>query len=92
MAGSGEEFVENHSQRVDIVRVSMSANAGVRLLGAHVARRAYHSANARHVGFIGDACETAFAIPKSMMRGKGLPSISTTSTFEGFRSRWMMAF
>ncbi len=33
----------------------------------------------------------ALAMPKSMIRGAGLPSISVTSTLEGFRSRWMIA-
>jgi hypothetical protein len=32
----------------------------------------------------------AFAIPKSITFGTGLPSWSVTRTFDGFRSRWMM--
>ena len=37
-------------------------------------------------------CEVAFATPKSMMRGIGLPFTSLTRMFEGLRSRWMIAF
>ena len=34
----------------------------------------------------------ALATPKSMIFGTGWPSYSATSTFDGFRSRWMMPF
>jgi len=34
----------------------------------------------------------ALAIPKSMTFGTGDPSCSVTSTFDGFRSRWMIPF
>ncbi len=35
----------------------------------------------------GAAPDTAFAGPKSIMRGVGLPSTSTTNMFAGFKSR-----
>ncbi len=34
----------------------------------------------------------ALAMPKSMTLGTALPSTFATSTLEGFRSRWMIAF
>ena len=34
----------------------------------------------------------AFAMPKSITLGTGVPSCSVTSTFEGFRSRWITPF
>src|SRR6185437_2447549 len=37
-------------------------------------------------------CSIALASPKSIMRGTGFPSISTTRTLAGFRSRCMIAF
>jgi len=37
-------------------------------------------------------CAVALATPKSMIRGSGLPSTSLTRMFEGFKSRWMIAF
>ena len=37
-------------------------------------------------------CAVALATPKSMIFGTAFPSRSATSTFDGFRSRWMIAF
>ncbi len=34
----------------------------------------------------------AFAMPKSITLGTGVPSCSVTSTFDGFRSRWIAPF
>ena len=34
----------------------------------------------------------AFAMPKSITLGTGAPSCSVTSTFDGFRSRWITPF
>ena len=34
----------------------------------------------------------AFAMPKSITLGTGVPSCSVTSTFDGFRSRWITPF
>jgi hypothetical protein len=34
----------------------------------------------------------AFAIPKSMILATAAPSLTETRTFEGLRSRWMIAF
>jgi serine/threonine protein kinase len=41
---------------------------------------------------IARVCEIALATPKSIIRGIGFPSTSHTRIFEGFRSRWMIAF
>ena len=75
------------------LRVSMSRPAHLRLLGAHVQRRADHLRECRVNSVLSVSCwSVALATPKSITLGTGWPSCSVTSTFDGLMSRWMIPF
>jgi hypothetical protein len=91
-AAPGQQHIENNSQRVDVgARVDV-LHIRVSLLRTHVSGRSHKMSQLREHALARDRGVVALASPKSMMRGTGLPSTSTTRMFAGFRSRWMMAF
>ena len=70
------------------LRVSISEAAHLRLLRAHVSRRADELLEGGEEGLVRQAgLLVALAMPKSITFGTGTPSCSVTRMFEGLMSR-----
>jgi hypothetical protein len=83
----GQQQIENHPQRVDLgtsvdVYKSGSVCSGLIYPGDPAKSRACVRGLSSAIGGV-----AAVTSPKSMIRGVGLPSTSTTRMFGGFRSR-----
>ena len=90
---AGEQLVQEHAEAVDVAAVSTSSGVDLRLLGAHVQRRADH--------LTGGGCNIVFSV-SLLADGLGhaevdhldhrLAVVGATRMFDGFRSRWMIPF
>ena len=91
--GTGEQFVQHDSQRIDVAAGIHIKRIHFRLFGTHIQRRPNQL---REVGvdrLLGSSsCLIALATPKSITFTTGLSSCNVTSTFEGLMSRWMIPF
>ena len=89
---SREELVEDDAQGVH-VGAGVDVQVGhLRLLGAHVLRRAHNWPTSVCGPRSVSERVVALATPKSMIFGTGRPSRMATRTFEGLMSRWITPF
>ena len=90
--GSGEQFVEQDSQRIDVAARVDVLPAPVELLRRHAVERADQLAELVSSASGLSGAPRALAMPKSMIFGAGRPFSTATRTLADLRSRWMIPF
>ena len=90
---AGQQFVEQHTQRVDVAaRIDVQADSAVACSGLMYIGVPTICENCVNNVCVGQACRVALATPKSITFGTALIVAPSTSTLDGLRSRWMIAF
>ncbi len=89
---TGQQFIQQHAQRIDVTASVDIQTAHLGLLGTHVHRRADQLAVSRVDRLVGQLMMQRFGDAKVDDFGIIRSPEDVTITFDGFRSRWMIPF